>query len=147
MSALTSRWKIVVPVLLVALGGVYMFVLKPKPVEAKKKVDGAVYVLPKEFVVNLKDGHFAKLTVALVLPALPVAAEGEAASAPPDGFGLLPEEAAVRDLVTDELTGDSAKDLISGSGRRAIKRRLLAAIQKKTDVDARAVLLTDVAVQ
>ena len=147
MSALTSRWKIVVPVLLVALGAAYMFVLKPKPVEAKKKVDGAVYVLPKEFVVNLKDDRFAKFTVALVLPALPVAAEGEGGAPPPDGFGLLPEEAAVRDLITDEITNDSAKDLISGSGRRALKRRLLAAINKKTDVDARAVLLTDVAVQ
>src|SRR3954465_1883719 len=147
MSALTSRWKIVVPVLLVAVGAAYMLVLKPKPVEAKKKLDGAGDALPKEFGVNLKAAPFAKLTVALVLPELPVAAEGEGASAPPDGFGLLPEEAAVRDLVTDELTDDSAKDLITGSGRRALKRRLLAAITKKTDVDARAVLLTDVAVQ
>src|SRR4051795_2933666 len=113
MSALTSRWKIVVPVLLVAVGAAYMFVLKPKPVEAKKKVNGAVYVLPKEFVVNLKDDRFAKFTVALVLPELPVAAEGEGGAVPPEGFGLLEEEPLVRDIITDEITGDSAKDLIS----------------------------------
>jgi|SRR4051794_24350236 len=146
MSALKSRWKIVVPVLLAALAGLYMFVLKGTPVEAKKKVDGAVYVLPKEFVVNLDDGRYAKLTVALVLPELPVA-EGEGGAAPPDGFGLLEEEAAVRDIVTNELTGDSAADLISARGRRRLKKHLLEAIHKKTDVEARGVLLTDVAVQ
>src|SRR4051794_13179045 len=128
MSALKSRWKIVVPVLVVVLAGLYMFVLKGTPSEANKKVDGVVYVLPKEFVVNLKDERYAKFTVALVLPELPAAAEGEAAAAPPEGFGLLAEEPLVRDIITDELTGDSAKDLISASGRRGIKKRLLVAI-------------------
>ena len=33
--------------------------------EAKPKVDGTVYVLQKEFLVNLHDGRFAKLTAAL----------------------------------------------------------------------------------
>ena len=146
MSALVSRWKIVVPVLVVVLAGLYMFVLKGAPSEAKKKVDGVVYVLPKEFIVNLKDDHFAKLTLALVLPEMPVA-EGEGGPTAPEGFGLLPEEAAVRDIVTDEVTGETAHDLTSVKGRRALKRRLLAAIKKHTDVEARDVFLTDVAVQ
>src|SRR5690348_11124296 len=100
MSFVKSKIKIILPVLLLVLVGLYMFVLKGTPVEAKKKVDGAVYVLPKEFIVNLKDNRFAKLTVALVLPELPVAAEGEGGATPPEGFGLLEEEAAVRDIVT-----------------------------------------------
>src|SRR5689334_18774017 len=112
MSVLKEKWKIVVPAVLVLLGGLYFFVLKGTPVEAKKKVDGVVYVLPKEFIVNLKDNRFAKLTVALILPEQPVAAEGEGGAEPPEGFGLLEEEAAVRDIVTDELTNDEAKDLI-----------------------------------
>ena len=50
------------------LGGAYKFVLaKPAKAEAKPKVDGTVYILGKEFLVNLADGRFAKLTSALVL--------------------------------------------------------------------------------
>ena len=50
------------------LGGAYKFVLaKPAKAAAKPKVEGTVYVLQKEFLVNLADGRFAKLTAALVL--------------------------------------------------------------------------------
>ena len=145
MSALKSRWKIVVPALLVLLGGMYMFVLKGSS-EAKGKVDGVVYVLPKEFVVNLKDDHFAKLTVALLLPETPVAAEGEGA-APVEGFGALEQEAVVRDLITDEVTGETSATLTTARGRKALKKRLLKSIEEHTDVEANGVLLTDVAVQ
>ena len=54
-------------VLLVALGGAYKFVLAKPKAEAKPKVEGTVYILGKEFLVNLADDRFAKLTVALVL--------------------------------------------------------------------------------
>ena len=43
------------------------FVLAKPPRPAKRKIDGTVYVLPKEFLVNLADGRYAKLDVALVL--------------------------------------------------------------------------------
>jgi flagellar basal body-associated protein FliL len=142
MSALKSRWKIIVPVLVALLVGVKMFVLKGT--EAKGKVNGVVYVLPREFVLNLKDDHFAKLTVALVLPEAPV--EGGHGT-PPEGFGILEQEAVVRDLVTDEVTGETAKTLTSTKGRKEIKHRLLKAIEEHTDVEASGVLLTDVAVQ
>ena len=63
-----GKLKFVIPlVVLMVIGGGYKFVLA-KPAAAKAKVDGAVYVLPKEFLINLADGHFAKLSVALVLP-------------------------------------------------------------------------------
>jgi len=61
------RLKFIVPLaILIVLGGVYKVVLAKTPT-AKPKVDGQVYVLPKEFLLNLADGHFAKLAVALVL--------------------------------------------------------------------------------
>ena len=61
-----KKLMILVPVLLLVLGGAYKFALaKPAPVH--KKIDGEVYVLPKDFLINLKDGRFAKLNVALVL--------------------------------------------------------------------------------
>ena len=47
----------------VALGGVYKFVLAKPKEEAKPNIEGTVYVLGKEFLVNLADGRFAKMTV------------------------------------------------------------------------------------
>jgi hypothetical protein len=63
-----SKLKFIVPILLIAVGGVYKFVLaKPGAPAPKPKVDGQVYVLPKEFLINLNGGRFAKLSVGLVL--------------------------------------------------------------------------------
>src|ERR671929_2067518 len=63
-----SKLKFIVPILLIAVGGVYKFVLaKPSAPAPKPKVDGQVYVLPKEFLINLAGGRFAKLSVGLVL--------------------------------------------------------------------------------
>ena len=37
---------------------------KPKPVP-KMKIKGTIYVMPKAFLLNLSDGRYAKVTVAL----------------------------------------------------------------------------------
>jgi len=147
-----SKLKFIIPVvLLVVLGGAYKFVLaKPKP-EPKPKVAGEVYVLPKEFLVNLADGRYAKLGVGLVMAhgATTVAAAGGhgAAAEPPEGYGTLPQEALVRDIVTDEITDVSASELTSGRGRRELKKHILDELHKQTDVHADDVLFTDVTVQ
>lgn len=139
-----KKLKILVPLLVLAIaGGAYAFAPKPPP--PKMKIHGTVYILPKDFVINLQGGRFAKLNVALVLAHAPTA-DAHAAK-PPDGFGSLPQEAVVRDIVTDALTDVSAEELISRKGRREIKERILATITKKTDVHADELLLTDVAVQ
>ena len=145
-----GKLKIVLPlVLLIALGGVYKFVLAKPAAEAKPKVDGQVYVLPKDFLVNLSDGKFAKLGVALVFDkgftAAPAKAEGGAA--PPDGYGVLTQEPVVRDIVTDVVTDERADDLTSRKGREEIKANILKRLRAQTDVKVHEVLLTDVAVQ
>ena len=136
---------------LVALGGVYKFVLaKPKTAAAKPKVEGNVYILGKEFLVNLADGRFAKLTVALVLDpkdSSAVAAGGEAATKPPDGFGSMSEEAVVRDVITNDLTDAKDTDLIDRDGREKIKGVILKDLKSHTDVKVDDVLFTDVTVQ
>src|SRR3954469_25749261 len=145
-----SKLKFVVPVvLLLVLGGVYKFVLAKPKAEPKPKIEGTVYVLPKEFLINLSGGRFAKISVGLVLdPTQPTVAEGgEAAAKPPEGFGTLPQEAVIRDLVTDKLTDGSADNLVSEKGREKLKSRLLVSIKKKTDVKVEEILFTDVAVQ
>ncbi len=146
---------LIVPVvlLLVVGGGVYKFMFASGQEEPKHKVEGTVYVLGKEFLVNLADGRFAKLTVGLVLDphdtsAAPAEAGGHgAAPAPPEGFGPMPQEAIVRDLITDTLTDSTDRQLIESEGREKVKKSILKAIKKHTDVHAEEVLFMDVTVQ
>ena len=144
-----SKLKIIIPIaLLVALGGFYKFVLSKPEAEAKPKVEGQVYVLPKEFLLNLSGERYAKVSVALVLETEePVGGDSHGAPAPPDGFGPLPEEAVVRDIVTDTLTDRPSDDLVDRASRKHIKHDLKKAIEKQTDVPVGEVLLTDVAIQ
>jgi flagellar basal body-associated protein FliL len=145
--------KKLIPVIvaLVALGGVYKFVIaKPKTADAKPKVDGSVYILGKEFLVNLADGRFAKLTVALVLghgDTSTAPAGHEATTKVPDGFGAMNQEAVVRDVITDDLTDSKDSDLIDREGRVKVKEEILKDLKKHTDVKVEDVLFTDVTVQ
>jgi flagellar protein FliL len=142
--------KVLIPLIVVvvaALGA--KFVLAKPAATGKPKIDGTVYVLQKDFLLNLSDGRYAKLSVALVLaPGQSTGASGgEGGAPPPDGFGPLPQEAAVRDVVTDVVTDQSGDALISEKGREHIKQLILAGIRSRTDVKVTDVLLPDVAVQ
>ena len=136
---------------LVVAGGAYKTVLaKPKEKAPEPKVHGEVYVMPKEFLVNLADGRFAKLQVALVVePAAGGGGHGggHGAPAPPEGYGAEPQEAIVRDLITNELTNATDHDLIQRAGREKIKNRILKSIKEHTDVHVEEVLFPDVTVQ
>jgi flagellar basal body-associated protein FliL len=139
---------IIVVAALVLAGGAYKTVLaKPKAKEPEPKVQGTVYVLPKEFLVNLADGRYAKLQVALVVEHVAAAAGGHGAPAPPDGYGAEPQEAIIRDLITDELTDASDHELIQREGREKIKKQILKSIKEHTDVHVEEVLFPDVTVQ
>jgi flagellar basal body-associated protein FliL len=149
-----SKIKIIAPVLLlVALGAAYKFVLaKPSEPAPKPKIEGTVYILPKEFLLNLADDRFAKLNVALVLhhgflAEATASAGGHGAPSPPEGFGPLPQEAVVRDVVTDRITNATGPDLIERKGRAELKHDIKESIEKHTDVKVDEVLFTDVAVQ
>lgn len=147
-----KRKKILIPLLVVVVAGLAAkFVLaKPAP-RPHHKVDGVVYVLPREFLLNLSDGRYAKINVALVLdhsqPTAAAAGGHGAAAAPPEGFGTLEQEAVVRDIVTDVVTGTSGDELVSASGRKHVKEELLRQLRAHTDVRVHEVLLPDVAVQ
>ena len=141
---------IILPVLLLVLGGAYKFVLAKPKAEAKPKVDGTVYILQKEFLVNLHDGRFAKLTAALLLAhddtsALP--AGGHEAASPPEGYGAMAQEAVVRAIITDDLTDAPASQVINRDGREKLQDKILKDLKKKTDVKVEEVLFPDVTVQ
>jgi flagellar FliL protein len=142
-----GKLKIVIPLaLLLVLGGLYKVVLAKPTAKHEPKVDGQVYVLGKEFMVNLTDDHFAKLNVALVLAEGQLPA-GEGGAEPPEGFGPLEQEAVVRDVITDTVTDATSKQLVSRKGRHSLKAKVLKRIRDKTDVKVNDVLFTDVAVQ
>jgi flagellar FliL protein len=145
--------KILIPVLLLVAGGVYKFVLAPKPVVPKPKIEGAVYVMPKDFLINLKSGRFAKLNAALVLKegylekAIAASGGGHEAAAPPDGYGTLPQEAAVRGIITDTITDMPATRLTREKSRVKVQEQVLKRIHAETDVEAEDFIITDLAVQ
>lgn len=144
MLKLSKKKLMLMPVVLLLLTGVvYMKVLKPKPVEKPMKVEGTLVSLGSEFVVNLAGGHYGKVSVALLLSKAPAAPAADGSTdAPP-----LEQNAVIRAVITDELTGLPPNDLIDRSERHHVVSRLESALKKKTDEPVTRVLLTDVAVQ
>ena len=139
---------IILPILL--LGGGYIAKAKlmaPKPV--KPKLAGEIYLLPHQFTLNLKDGRYATLTVALELA--PGQSDGATAEggAPAAGaqVGTLPEEAVIRSIITNEVTNDPSSTLIDQDGRKGLEEKILSDIKGETDVKVDDVFFTDVAVQ
>jgi flagellar protein FliL len=143
-----TRKKILIGLLVFLLVGgyaAYSVAMPKKAVHAK--INGSIYILPKQFTLNLQDNHYATVTVALVLGAGQSTGSSDASSPPPEGFGALPEEAAIRDIITNILTNQTSATLITTSGRERLKQQILAAITSGTDVKVAGVLFTDVAVQ
>jgi flagellar basal body-associated protein FliL len=136
---------VALPILILGVG---YKMTAPKPVD-KDKIKGTIYVLPAPFLLNLTDGRFAKLTVALELA--PGQSDGAtAASTAASGentVGTLPEEPLVREIVTNAITNQNGETLVTNAGRTAIKRRILQALAQQTDVKVAAVLIPDLTVQ
>ena len=72
---------------------------------------------------------------------------GHGAPAPPEGYGSEPQEAIIRDLITDELTNASDHELIQREGREKIKKQILKSIKEHTDMKVEEILFPDVTVQ
>jgi flagellar FliL protein len=136
---------VALPILVLGIG---YKMTQPKPVN-KDKIKGTIYVLPAPFLLNLSEGRFAKLTVGLELA--PGQSDGASATASAssgeNAVGTLPEEPLVREIVTNAVTNQNGETLVSNAGRAAIKRQILAAIDKQTDVKVEAVLIPDLTVQ
>jgi len=143
-----------VVVLLAALGAGYKFVLaKPAEAAPEPKVHGTPYVLGKEFLINLADQRYAKVTVALVLAhddtstAPAEGGHGAAPPKPPEGYGAMHQESIVRAIITEELTDAKDSELIDHEGREKLQKKILKSIKKRTDVHAEEILFPDVTVQ
>ncbi len=155
-----TKVKIIVPVLLVAIGAAaaYQFMFAKAEEPHKAKVEGEVYVLPREFLVNLADSRFAKVNVALVFGhgysammaaehAAKEAGAKEGGAKPVEGFGVLPQGPVVRDIITDSLTSSRVTSLRRSAARDRLKKRIKRRLEKETDIEVEDVLFTDIAVQ
>lgn len=141
-----GKLKIILPVLLLVLvgaGGAYKFLLSGGG-SAKKaappKVVGDLLPLAPDFTINLDGGHYGKVSVALEMDGgIPKAAEGAAPS--------LKENAVVRSVVTNDLTGLTSDELIQRPTREKLLTQILKDLQTKTDEKVTDVFFTDVVVQ
>jgi flagellar basal body-associated protein FliL len=134
---------VILPVLLL----VAYTVTKPKPHVVKPKIAGTIYVMPQTFLLNLSDGRYAKLSVALQLA--PGQSDGAtaASTSSSEGAGTLSEEPAIREIVTNAVTGQNGETLVSTKGRHAIQHAILGAIARQTDIKVEAVLIPEITVQ
>jgi flagellar protein FliL len=137
---------ILVPLLL-AGGYVAKAKLMPKKV-VKMKINGEVYILPKQFTLNLADGRYATITAALILA--PTQSDGSSATAAVSSdatVGTLPEEAVIRAIITNDITNQTSQALINDAARTKLEHQILHDITTQTDDKITDVLFTDVAVQ
>ena len=65
----------------------------------------------------------------------------------PAGIGTLPEEPAIRAIITNDVTDQSSQTLLSQSGRNHLQQQILNQIKTTTDVKVTGILFTDLAVQ
>jgi flagellar basal body-associated protein FliL len=144
-----KKLMIIIPVLL--LGGGYVAKAKlMAPKVVKPKLGGEIYILPKQFMCNLQDGHYATFTVALELaPGQSDGATAADAGGTSSGsvVGTLPEEAVIRALITNLITNQMSNALVGGPGRTGLEQQILSEIKADTDVKVDQVFFTDVAVQ
>jgi flagellar basal body-associated protein FliL len=149
---MNKKTLIVAVLALVVAGGAYKTVLaKPSAKTKKPNVEGTLYVLQKEFLVNLADARYAKVSAALLLDPKDhstAAAGGHGGgAAPPEGYGAMTQEAIIRAIVTDALTGRDAADLEDARKRDRLRKEIVERIHEETDVHADDILFPDLTVQ
>jgi len=145
-----TKKKLIIILVVILAGGGYAAktFLMPKPAVAKAKIAGEIYVLPKGFTFNLTDGRYATMTIGLILAAgQSDGATAAGATTTPAGIGTLPEEPAIRAIITNIVTDQTSQSLLAADGRAHLKQLILAQIKTTTDVKVTGVLFTDVAVQ
>ncbi len=141
--------KLLIPIAVVVIAVLgyagYSFAMPKK--HTKVKINGTIYVLPKQFTLNMKGGQYATLTVALLLAPTQSVGVTSATDPPPTGFGSLTEEAVIRAIITNDVTDQPESALVTQSGRQTLEKQILSDIKSQTDTVVSNIYFTDVAVQ
>ncbi len=142
--------KVLIPIIavvVIAVGGFAAYsVAKPKK-KSHDKINGTVYILPKQFTLNMRGGQYATLTVALLLPPGQSVGTTSPTDPPPSGFGSLTDEAVIRAIITNDVTDEPTSALLQAGPRAALEHKILDNIRHKTDTEVSSVYFTDLAVQ
>jgi flagellar basal body-associated protein FliL len=145
-----NKKKLIIILVVVLAGGGFAAktFLLPKPKVPVLKIAGEIYVLPKGFTFNLTDGRYATMTIGLVLGVgQSDGATAAGATTTPAGIGTLPEEPAIRAIITNVITNQSSPALLTATGRTHVESQILATIKSSTDVKVTSIMFTDLAVQ
>lgn len=153
MSKLMGNKKllaIVVVLLLVILGLAFKLLTGGSEAGPKPKVAGHLVDMQDEFLLNLREGRYAKFKVALLLGHDdPLVAEMAAAGGGHGGGTEVPhhpQEALLRAIITDEVVGSPASRLLERSERKRLLEDIAHQIEKKTDAHVERVYITNLTV-
>jgi hypothetical protein len=103
------------------------------------KVDGPIYVVPGDFLIDLDSGHLTYAGVALIL--------SPGGTTPPTGPAGDRQAARVRRVITDVLKGQPARRLTRPASLVRLKRRIRRELTARTGLRVRKVVFTDLAVK
>jgi flagellar basal body-associated protein FliL len=134
---------VVVLVVLVALAGAYETVLKAAPVKVTPKIAGTLVPLTDPFTINLAGGHYGRVSVSLLVTKAPAATLDSTGA----NVVILPENDAIRAIITNDLTGIKSDHLVNRAPRQELLDEILRDLKKSTDEPVTKVLFTDIAVQ
>ncbi|MGC9220633.1 MAG: flagellar basal body-associated FliL family protein [Solirubrobacteraceae bacterium] len=136
-----------IALVVIAVGGFAAYsIAKPKP-KVTTKINGNIYWLQRQFTLNLAGGQYATLSVALLLPPTQSLGKTSPTDPPPTGIGSLTDEAVIRAIITNDITGVSATELLTRGGRVHLESEILKNINAQTDTKVTAIYFTDLAVQ
>jgi flagellar basal body-associated protein FliL len=135
---------IVAFVVLIVVAGGYEEVLKAAPIKPPPmKVNGTLVQLTTPFTINLAGGHYGLVTVALLMTTAPAPTLDSSG----DNVINLPENAVVRAIITNDLTGIDPSQLIDRAPRQQLLQEILTDLKTETDEPVTRVMFTDLAVQ
>ena len=131
-------------VVLLGLAGAYETVLKAAPPKAKPaKITGTLVALSNPFTINLAGGHYGRVNVSLLMTTAPAPTLDSSGA----NVIVLPENDAVRAIITNDLTGLDPNTLIDRGPRQRVLTQILHDLKKSTDEPVTQVMFTDLAVQ
>lgn len=123
---------LVLVVVAVGAGGAYAFVLPHKPA-AKPHLVGTLFTLGGSFTLNLSGGHYASVSVALLIP--------------PGNPPAPADQPVIDSIITNAVTGQPESALITARGRAILSAVILKAINGQTNATVSHVYFTNLAVQ
>jgi flagellar basal body-associated protein FliL len=112
----------------------------------KERIDGPIVPLGDDFIVNLGGlAHFAKFDVSLKVDKATKVVP--AAAGATDTDPTLDDQAQIRDIVIEDTSAYSAKQLATLTGKAKLKQKIMTDVSSETNTVALDVYFTGFAIQ